>query len=277
MEETLREFLGDVFQEYEIVCFNGQKDEVYTAEVNCNLNTSKEIQEFVTKYTNEFNECLKLKYKKEGSNKSLLKVKEIYRCHHDTRYEKTRDVDATLKRNPLKRFKNTSCPFQISFKIYNELPTSGFSSKIYLEHTHNHPLNSLEALSFKSISDEVKSKINELFSTGLTPSHAYREFLRNLKNSCQNELDFHLKKSDRSKCPRRRDFNSIYLQYCKELFGGRNGLDMFDKLEEKINELKSSFGETSIKYQIYDKDTDSAFILTIITPLMRRVHSMVSA
>ena len=49
-------------------------------------------------------------------------------------------------------------------------------------------------------------EIEALFSSGLTPSQAYTEFLRNLQSNSEDELNFHLKKADRSKCPRKRYF-----------------------------------------------------------------------
>ena len=51
---------------------------------------------------------------------------------------------------------------------------------------------------------------------------------------------------------------------------------MFAKLEEKIISLQDHWKEASIEYQSYDKEKNVAFILTIVTPLMIRVHQMVS-
>ena len=88
-----------------------------------------------------------------------------------------------------------------------------------------------------------------------------------MKKDCQDELDFHLQKADRSKCPRRRDFNSLYIKYCQEHFGGRNGTEMFNKLEERINDFMKVHEEAKIAYQVYNKDEGSALILAIMTPV----------
>ena len=47
--------------------------------------------------------------------------------------------------------------------------------------------------------------IEVLFSYGLTRSQVYNEILRNLQSNTKDELNFHLKKGDRAKCPRRRN------------------------------------------------------------------------
>ena len=125
------------------------------------------------------------------------------------------------------------------------------------------------------LTEEVKNEVLSLFATGLTPPQAHKEFLRRLMDDCPDNLTFHLQSSDRSKCPRRRDFNTLYIKYCGEIFGDRNGPEMFEKLQEKITSLKDHREEASIEYQLYDKENNSAFILTIITPLMIRVHKMV--
>ena len=65
-----------------------------------------------------------------------------------------------------------------------------------------------EALSFEMLSDEVKKEANSLFLNNLIPCN---KFLQNLKKDYENNLNFHLQKFDRSKCPRRRDFNSLYI------------------------------------------------------------------
>ena len=90
------------------------------------------------------------------------------------------------------------------------------------------------------LSIEIKLDIEVLFSSGLTCSQVCNEILRNLQRNCKDELNFHLKKADRSKCPRRRDFNSLFINYSHEKFGDRNSAVMFDKLEERINEFVES-------------------------------------
>ena len=64
------------------------------------------------------------------------------------------------------------------------------------------------------LSTEIKMEIEVLFSSGLTRSQLYNEILRNLQSNFKDELNFHLKKADRSKCPRRREFNSLFINYC---------------------------------------------------------------
>ena len=97
----------------------------------------------------------------------------------------------------------------------------------------------------------------------------------NLREKCQNDYVFHLKKADRSKCPRRGDFYNIYTHYCKELYGAKNRELMFSALEEKISSIKENNPDIIIKSQTYDETIKQPFILTIVTPFMKRVHAMV--
>ena len=45
-----------------------------------------------------------------------------------------------------------------------------------------------------------------------------------------------MEKANYSFCPRRRDFNSLYKEYCVEEFGGKKRNKMFDQLEGKFSE-----------------------------------------
>ena len=45
------------------------------------------------------------------------------------------------------------------------------------------------------LSTEIKIEIEALFSSVLTPSQVYNEFLRNLQSNSEDKLDFHLRKT----------------------------------------------------------------------------------
>ena len=47
---------------------------------------------------------IKLEKKKKDIQRSMFNIKATKRCHYDTRYERTREVDAALDKNPFKRF-----------------------------------------------------------------------------------------------------------------------------------------------------------------------------
>ena len=119
-----------------------------------------------------------------------------------------------------------------------------------------------------------------LFFLGL----AYTQFLKDLKLTCnsqdkvQNDLDYHIKKANRSISPRRPDFNRLYQSYCKEKYGERNGSKMFEQLNEIVNSYQLENNDSAIKFQAYEESDDrvSPFILVILTDLMKRVHLLVS-
>ena len=54
-------------------------------------------------------------------------------------------------------------------------------------------------------------------------------------DDCPGDLTFHLQRSGRSKCPRRRDFNSLYIKDCGEVFGGRKRSNDVLKAKGKNN------------------------------------------
>ena len=177
----------------------------------------------------------------------------FYRCHYDTCYEKSRELNLTTF-SPSKRFKSTYCPYNLNFKIFKDIPSDSFPCANYLEHIHNHPMEALQNFSFKPISDNVAASIKQLFQGSMTPSMAYNEFLKQLRGNAINELDFHIKKADRSVSPRHRNFNTLSKKYCEEEFRGKNREKMFHQLEEQINGYRYMKPDFKIVYQLFDPD-----------------------
>lgn len=88
-------------------------------------------------------------------------------------------------------------------------------------------------------SDDSKNEINNVFSSGSTPSQAYAEYSWQLNLILKMILSFICDRLSH-KCPRRRDFNALYLKYCHDKLGRRNGAEMFETLEERIDKFKKS-------------------------------------
>ncbi|XP_028413943.1 uncharacterized protein LOC114536797 [Dendronephthya gigantea] len=114
-----------------------------------------------------------------------------------------------------------------------------------------------------------------MFASGLLPGAAHREFLRQLRSECQDDMEYHQRLADRSEAPRRKDFNDIYSKFKKERFGTGSMSDMFSALEKRIQCLQQKNLEYSLKYQKFDEEINQPFILAIVTPLMKRVHKLV--
>ena len=68
----------------------------------------------------------------------------------------------------------------------------------------------MDVTSFKGLSEQVCEKMSNMFALGMAPSRAFYEFMHELRVTCIDELEFHVKRADRSICPRRRDFNTLY-------------------------------------------------------------------
>ena len=246
----------------------------WICQFKCKFNCSEEICQFIDRYLSINDETLKINNDKKCGEKSPYSLNRFYRCYHDTRYEKTRVSSLNLQK-PNKHYKSTHWPFNLSVKIVKEIPTDEFPCISYIEHAHNHPTKALQSLSFKSIPDLVASSVRQLFDKNMTPSMAYYEYLRQLRTEVSSELEFHMKKADRSFCPWRRDFNSLYKRYCKEEFGGKNRNKMFDQFDGKISEYKEKHPSCKLSYQLYDPERSKPLIIAILTSLMSRIHSEV--
>ncbi|PFX25971.1 p53-induced protein with a death domain [Stylophora pistillata] len=81
---------------------------------------------------------------------------------------------------------------------------------------HNHSHENLEAFDFHELSPECTERVLKLFESGHTPATARQQYLKELKESCQDELEFHRKKANRAVMPRRRVFSYLNTQFGKE-------------------------------------------------------------
>ena len=98
----LKEILNDYFKDDYEISSSVKKGEFY-AVANCNLDSTEYIIQLDGRHMEETNETLKLKCKKQSkSEKGNLKAKGVYRCDHDTRYEKTRDASIVYEKKPFK-------------------------------------------------------------------------------------------------------------------------------------------------------------------------------
>ena len=109
-----------------------------------------------------------------------------------------------------------------------------------------------------------------MFSNGLLPGSAHREFMRQLRCDCKDVIEYHLRLADRSKVPRQADFNDVYSSYNKRLCGTEILKSMNAKIEDRIAALKEKDENYSICLQEFDQMLDRPFILTIFTPMMKK-------
>lgn len=173
-----------------------------------------------------------------------------------------------LHMNPSARVKNTNCPFQMNVKIDTQACCS-----IEVEWEHNHSVATLEAFNFSSLSQECTEKVLKLFERGYTPSIARQQYLKELKDSCEDELDFHRKKANRAIMPRKRDFSYLYSQFGRDRYGGQ-GVLMYVRLAERLVQYQADNPEATTSHQIYEGH-GKPLKIAIVTPLMNRVHKEV--
>ena len=97
----------------------------------------------------------------------------------------------------------------------------------------------------------------------------------NCANGTKSRKTSHMKKANYSFCPRRRDFNSLYKEYCVEEFGGKKRNKMFDQLEGKFSEYKEKHPSCKLRYQLFNPERQKPRIIVIVLMLMSRIHTEV--
>ena len=136
---SARELLPFKDDQFKIVSVKGKFD-CFKAEINCDLSTVEEIQTFIDNYKVQNDETLRARTPTKHGDRSDYVLSLYYRCHHRTTHVPSYNPVATLTKNPSKRFKNTDCPFSMSFKIF-KVPVNGMTCSILLQWNHNHPVS----------------------------------------------------------------------------------------------------------------------------------------
>lgn len=198
-------------KKFEIVNVIG-RPEKFKAAINSEISNLADIEQFIITYGSQTNETLRIYKEKTLSAKSSYLHEHYYRCQHNTRNMKTRDVELILIKDPSKTLKNSNCPMSVIVRVRKD-QTSPYPCTIDIKWNHNHSTSALQVLAFKDIPEHTSSTIYSLFACGMTPATAYRDFLRTVRSNAKSDMDFHQILSDRSQVPKRRDFNALYTEF----------------------------------------------------------------
>ena len=167
LHKHIKRFLPLHESSYTIVQASRVEGSKWTCTFKCGLASSKDIETFIDDYCEKNGETLRSASPKKCGPRSSMLINATLRCHHETRYGPTSDHIAVQKKKPGKRFKNTSCPYVMSIKLYKNWVD--YPSEVRIDFLHNHDLDSLEVTSFKDLKREIMCKIIQFFEDGLSP------------------------------------------------------------------------------------------------------------
>ena len=227
LEQNLIDILPLSRNEYNILTLVGSV-KVFKAVIECNFVTTKD---FIKQYCEKSKETLRTQMKKSLSDKNEYSSFEYFRCQHKTFCPSTFATKKILGSNPSKRIKNNNCPFSLIVKHRRRAPANGYAKVIEIEWTHNHSIRALQTMTFNDINVDTKLRIVQLFEKGYTPSLAHKEFIRETNSNVDNDLEFHIAMSDRSKMPRRSHFNLLFKTYNENKYGTREMSSIFKHLK----------------------------------------------
>ena len=87
----VREFMPIQASEYILENANGTR-KLWKCEIKCKYTTAKQATGFINRYLSINDETLKISNNKKCGEKSPYMLNYFDRCHHDTRYEKSRKL-----------------------------------------------------------------------------------------------------------------------------------------------------------------------------------------
>ncbi len=199
--------------------------------------------------------------------------REMRHCIHSNNVKK-KQGDHETKHPQSSRVQNTNCTATVHLRLENWRIESSHPFEINIKFTHNHVINSAEALSFQRVSEGVREKYLELFKNGHSPASALFAYEDELHLNTINEQELVELLADRSSNPDYDYVLKLFQQNRENVLGARNGKSMFEQLSEVISEYNAS-GQGKAVMQEYDLNTGKSYILCVVTSLMCRVHEKI--
>lgn len=194
-------------------------------------------------------------------------------CIHSNKV-KQKQGNRETKNPQSSRARNTHCNASIHIRLESWRLESSHPLEINIRFTHNHIINSAEALSFRHVKDEVREKYLELFKDGHSAASALYTYEDELHLNAVDDQNLIELLADRASNPDYDYVAKLFHQYRESVLGGRNGKPMFERMTSIISDYNAS-GRGKATMQEYDARIGRSYILCVVTGLMCRVHEKI--
>lgn len=295
--------------------FQGAPALAFEAQVRINVKNESEAGEWLDKMQKHSQVTYRVtRTYKPGLKRVLCKLER--HCQHFrkplTRKQIAKGAVAKAKkaRTPLTgmlRNKKTECSSHLTLTV--QIPTKKqtraaevkpylltHTGLLNLDFTHNHPISSAHALSFRDVLEETKQAFYSYFEMGHSASSARHAHEHALYMEANSEADSQTRMADRAQNPLLQDICRLFRHWRENVYGADDGKNVFDKLQEKVDqynaENEACGGKAFLQwYEAPVSDTadelegkappakrkkreltEKPLVLAICTPLMARAH-----
>lgn len=200
--------------------------------------------------------------------------RELRHCMHSNKVRQ-KQGNPILKKPHSLRIRNTECDATIHLRIERWRLQTSHPLEVNINFVHNHIINCAKSLSFRCVKEEVRNKYLELFINGYSPATTLHIYEDNLYLSASDDQKLMELLADRAQNPDYAYVLNLFNQYRDEHLGGQNGMSMFQRLNEVVDNY-NKLGQGCALFQEYNSQLGNAFILCIVTNLMNRVHEKIN-
>ncbi|KAJ8896585.1 hypothetical protein PR048_001929 [Dryococelus australis] len=146
-----------------------------------------------------------------------------------------------------------------------------YPTEVDLSFTHNHSIDSAEALRYRHPTQELENAILNYFANGHSPSSALESYKTDLYINYGSEYFKII--ADGSKCPTRKWCYDLYYKIFKKHYSEPSGDEMMVTLEKAVEEYNNAENQMCAAV----RGSDDSIIAAICTPLMKRVYGLESS
>ena len=143
--------------------------------------------------------------------------------------------------------------------------------------THNRSINCYHIQTFGQILPATTETFHDYFANGMCAAEAFHHY----EFMLMNDLSTVTLLADRRHCPSATDARTMFEKWRKERKRAPDGVAMFEELKDVVNDHNKHHSKEGDKcfVQRYERTNreEKPLILTVVTPLMARVHSLPQA
>ena len=252
------------------------KESKFEAEFLVNICSEEGLKGFLKEFEKSSSTGYNMNFGDKRDGKKFI-ISGYRKCHHNVRRRKKsgNESENDVIAEPKTVDKDTDCPAGVKFKLKKRKEhvhideCSLFPLEVMLIYTHNHSIESANAVKFHEVSEETKERFIELFENDHSASSAYAEYKNYLMNKHGEHFVF--VSADRAVMPDYKWVFNFHATFVHKVFGRINSPEAFEKAVKKVKD----YNEKNLEALCSIKQTDDGETIVAVCDLLsRRVHKI---
>ena len=245
----------------------------FEAVISVNICSEEALQTFLKDFETSSSTIYNIYFGDNRSGKKVV-VSGHRKCHHNVR-KRSKSGDPLDVVDDKTVGKQTNCPADIKFKLKrtddheHDDNCLFFPLELTMNYTHNHSIESANAVKFHEVTDDTKNRFKELFENAHSAASAYQEYKNYLMD--KHGDNYVMVSADRAIMPDYKWVFNFHATFIQKEFGKINSPEAFKKAVDKVKDYNDKHGDILCTIE---QTEDGETIVVVCDKLSRRVHKV---